>query len=149
MWYFCAPVVLVFSHPWHPNSQPVNFASLTVLLGQLLPRIVLALNFLNDQCDLWKQIQSHGFQKGLNLEAEILKCHSAFVSLNKISQALSPLWPLVPLLWSDFSIYSDTVIVPLTLFECATTGHIIILLRANKNRTLLVPSFFSTSHLCL
>lgn len=91
MWYFCAPIVLVFSHPWHPNSQPVNFASLTVLLGQLLQRIVLALNFLNDQCDLWKQIQSYEFQKGLNLEAEILRCHSAFVPLNKISQALSPL----------------------------------------------------------
>lgn len=51
-------------------------------------------------------------------------------------------WPLVPLLWSDFSIYSDTVIVPLTLFECATTSHKIYCLEANRNRTLLVPSFF-------
>ena len=43
-------------------------------------------------------------------------------------------WPLVPLLWSDFSIYSDTVIVPLTLFECATTSHKIILLRSKQEQ---------------
>lgn len=43
-------------------------------------------------------------------------------------------WPLGPLLWSDFSIYSDTVIVPLTLFECATTSHKIILLRSKQKQ---------------